>query len=75
MLVLVRPDGRVRLCKGIDDGFAMSGVVDDVVDCKLLSFLKLESCSRPITDILFKNEKLDMLTHLEIRQDGHELWE
>ena len=43
MLVLVRPDRGVRFCKCIDDGFAMSGVVDDVVDCKLLSFLKLES--------------------------------
>ena len=75
MLVLVRPDGCVRLCKGIDDSFAMSGVVDNVMDCKLLLFLQLESHRHLIACIHLKNERLDMPTHPEICQDGHELWE
>ena len=43
MLVLVRSDRRVRLCQGIDDSFAVSGVVDDIVNGELLPFLESEN--------------------------------
>jgi hypothetical protein len=62
MLVVVRAERRVRLCEGIDDGLAISCIVNDIVNRKLL-VLKSEF-------VCISNKT--MLANLEVCHERHE---